>query len=168
VLSVPEADEIEAGPEKLPLHVLFEDDALIVVNKPAGMVVHPAPGTPSGTLVNALLHHCKDTLSGIGGAKRPGIVHRIDKDTSGILVVAKTDIAHQGLSKQFADHSIKRLYDAVLWGRPDAANPRLTGLGAVKFEEGGTMRITANIARHPHDRKKMAVVKSGGRHAVLT
>jgi len=165
-LTLPEADEIEAAPENIPLDILHEDNDLIVVNKPAGMVVHPAPGAQSGTLVNALLHHCEDSLSGIGGAKRPGIVHRIDKDTSGILVVAKTDAAHQGLSKQFADHSIERLYDAFLWGAPDAANPRLSGLGAVKFEDGGVMRINANIARHAHDRKKMAVVMSGGRHAV--
>lgn len=165
-LVVPEAEEIEAQPENIPLEILHEDADLIVVNKPAGMVVHPAPGALHGTLVNALLYHCGDTLSGIGGAKRPGIVHRIDKDTSGLLVVAKSDIAHQGLSKQFADHSIERLYDAFVWGAPDAADPRLSGLGAVKFETGGVIRITAPLARHPHDRKKMAVTKSGGRHAV--
>jgi len=166
VLSVPEAEEIEAVPQDIPLDIIHEDADLIVVNKPAGMVVHPAPGALNGTLVNALLHHCADSLSGIGGAKRPGIVHRIDKDTSGILVVAKSDLAHKGLSKQFADHSIERLYDAFVWGCPDAADPRLSGLGAVKFESGGVVRINAPIARHNHDRKKMAVVKSGGRHAV--
>ena len=166
ILSVPEVEDIQAAPEEIPLDIIHEDTDLIVVNKPAGMVVHPAPGSWSGTLVNGLLHHCADTLSGIGGAKRPGIVHRIDKDTSGILVVAKSDKAHHGLSKQFADHSIERLYDAFVWGCPDAADPRLNGLGAVKFEGGGVVRITAPIARHPHDRKKMAVAKSGGRHAV--
>ncbi len=166
VLSLPAPEDIEAGPENIALDVIHEDAELIVVNKPVGMVVHPAPGTPSGTLVNALLHHCGDTLSGVGGAKRPGIVHRIDKDTSGILVVAKSDRAHQGLARQFADHSIERLYDAFVWGVPLASDPRLLGLGAARFEAGGVLKITAPIARHAHDRKKMAVVTSGGRHAV--
>ncbi len=166
VLCLPEAEDIETLPQDIPLDIIHEDEDLIVINKPAGMVVHPAPGALSGTLVNALLHHCGDSLSGIGGAKRPGIVHRIDKDTSGILVVAKSDPAHQGLSKQFADHSIERLYDAFVWDCPDAADPRLAGLGSVHFESGGVVRINAPIARHAHDRKKMAVVKSGGRHAV--
>ena len=165
-LTLPEIEEIEAVAENIPLNIIHEDADLIVVNKEAGMVVHPAPGASRGTLVNGLLYHCGESLSGIGGAKRPGIVHRIDKDTSGILVVAKSDRAHQGLARQFADHSIERLYDAFLWGRPSAADPRLSGMGSVRFEEGGVLKVTAPLARHPNDRKKMAVVKSGGRHAV--
>ncbi len=146
-------------PEDIPLDILFEDDHLIVVHKPTGMTVHPAPGSRNGTLVNALLYHCKDSLSGIGGVLRPGIVHRIDKDTSGILVVAKTDRAHQYLSKQFAKHSIHRRYICFARGGP---NPR----------EG---RIETRLARSAHDRKKMAVVRGTfgnieasehGRHAV--
>ncbi|MEL6681001.1 MAG: RluA family pseudouridine synthase, partial [Pseudomonadota bacterium] len=158
VSAVPEA-------EKIPLDVLHEDAALIVVNKPAGMVVHPAPGAERGTLVNALLWHCGDSLGGIGGEVRPGIVHRIDKDTSGILVVAKTDAALQGLAAQFADHSAERRYDALCWGAPGAGDPRLAGLDAVAFEPGGVIRIDAPLARHPQDRKRMAV-RAGGRRAV--
>lgn len=165
-LVVPEVTEIEAIAQDIPLEVIFEDEAVIVVNKPAGMVVHPAPGTPDGTLVNALLHHCGDSLSGVGGARRPGIVHRIDKDTSGLLVVAKTDCAHQNLSKQFAKHSVKRTYQAVAWGIPSVGDPRLVGLPAVKTEAGGAIKISTQLGRHPNDRKKMAVAKSGGRHAV--
>ncbi|MEO1423303.1 MAG: RluA family pseudouridine synthase [Pseudomonadota bacterium] len=158
VSAVPEAEDI-------PLNVVYEDDELIVVNKPPGMVVHPAPGAERGTLVNALLHHCGDSLVGIGGEVRPGIVHRIDKDTSGLLVVAKTDAAHQGLAAQFADHSAERRYDALCWGAPDAGDPRLAGLEAVSFEAGGILRIDAPLARHPQDRKRMAV-RAGGRRAV--
>jgi len=165
LLEVPEAEEIDTLPQDIPLDIVFEDDALIVVNKAAGMVVHPAPGARDGTLVNALLHLCGDSLSGIGGVKRPGIVHRIDKDTSGLLVVAKTDAAHHGLARQFAKHSIQRIYDAIVWGQPSASDPRLGGMGAVKFEDQGTIKVTAPIARHRHDRKKMAVAE-GGRHAV--
>lgn len=160
------ATEIEAGPEDIPLDVVFEDDALIVVNKPAGMVVHPAPGSPSGTLVNALLHHCSDSLSGIGGAKRPGIVHRIDKDTSGLLVVAKSDEAHHGLARQFEKHSVQRHYRALVYGVPDAADPRLRGLAGVDFEAANILRINANLARHKTDRQRQAVVKNAGRHAI--
>ena len=106
--------------EKHPLEVIYEDDDLIVINKPAGMVVHPAPGTPSGTLVNALLHHCGDSLSGVGGMKRPGIVHRIDKETTGLLVAAKSDAAHNGLAAQFADHTVARRYLAVCYGKKES------------------------------------------------
>lgn len=137
-------------PENLALEILYEDAHLIVLNKAAGMAVHPAPGTLSGTLVNALLHHCKDSLSGIGGVARPGIVHRLDKDTSGVMVVAKTDAAHQGLAALFATHDIERVYMAITRGAPD---PR-----------SGT--IDTLIGRSNSDRKKMAVLKSGGRQAI--
>ncbi len=166
LITVPKVMDIEAGPEDIPLDVVFEDDDLIVVNKLAGMVVHPAPGSETGTLVNALLHHCGDTLSGIGGVKRPGIVHRIDKDTSGLLVVAKSDAAHHGLAAQFADHSITRHYRAAVFGVPTRADPRLAGVRGVAFEAGNVIRISGNIARHKHDRKRMAVVQNAGRHAI--
>jgi 23S rRNA pseudouridine1911/1915/1917 synthase len=130
------------------------------------MVVHPAPGTPSGTLVNALLHHCGDTLSGIGGERRPGIVHRIDKDTSGLLVVAKSDRAHHGLARQFEDHSVTRRYLAVAHGVPMASDPRLRGLRGVTMEAGGVIRIATNLARHRTDRQRQAVVWEEGRHAI--
>jgi len=137
-------------PENIPLEVVYEDEYLLVINKPSGMVVHPAPGAENGTLVNALLYHCGESLSGIGGVKRPGIVHRLDKDTSGLMVVAKTDQAHKGLAKQFEDHSLERSYQAVVWGMP---NPR----------EG---EIEGNIGRSPYDRKKMAIVSRGGKYAL--
>ena len=165
-ITVPEAVETHMLVEAIALEILFEDDDLIVVNKPAGMVVHPAPGSPSGTLVNALLAHCGDDLSGVGGAKRPGIVHRIDKDTSGLLVVAKSDRAHHGLAAQFADHSVERVYNAVVHGVPDAADPRLRGIKGVSFENGNTLRITSQLARHKTDRQRQAVLFHGGRHAV--
>lgn len=166
VVTVEEATEYDVLPENIPLDVVHEDGDLIVVNKPAGMVVHPAPGTPTGTLVNALLHHFGGELSGIGGEKRPGIVHRIDKDTSGLLVVAKSDAAHHGLAAQFADHSAERLYRAVCHGVPDPADPRLRGLKGVSFERA-VMKITSGLARHRTDRQKQAVVWDGsGRHAV--
>ena len=152
-------------PEDIPLTVLFEDAHLIVIDKPVGMVVHPAPGSWTGTLVNALLHHCGDSLSGIGGERRPGIVHRIDKDTSGILVVAKSDAAHHGLSEQFAAHTIERLYRAVVWGKPSRADARLAGLPSVSFEPG-RIRIETTIGRSRTDRKKMAVNVDDGRHAI--
>jgi 23S rRNA pseudouridine1911/1915/1917 synthase len=151
--------------ENIPLTVVYEDKWLIVIDKPSGMVVHPAPGAPSGTLVNALLHHCKD-LSGIGGQARPGIVHRIDKDTSGLLVVAKTDAAHQGLSAQFAAHDLERSYLALVWGAPEIADPRLRGIEGMEAEGGGVLRLETRIGRHPVDRKKQAVLKEGGRHAI--
>ena len=163
---LPVAGELEAKAEDIPIEVVFEDAHLIVVNKPAGMVVHPAPGSETGTLVNALLHHCGDSLSGIGGQKRPGIVHRIDKDTSGLLVVAKSDAAHQGLAAQFADHSMERAYKALCWGLPSAMDPRLKGINGVRFEVGNVVRISGNIARHRTDRKRMTVVQDSGKHAI--
>ena len=165
-IAVPGAADSHIGPEAIALDILFEDDDLIVVNKPAGMVVHPAPGTPGGTLVNALLAHCGDTLSGVGGEKRPGVVHRIDKDTSGLLVAAKTDRTHHGLAAQFEAHSVERHYRALVYGVPDAGDPRLAGTRGVSFEAGNVLRITTQLARHKTDRQKQAVVFSGGRHAV--
>ena len=157
---------LDTRPENIPLTVIWEDADLIVINKPAGMVVHPAPGTPGGTLVNALLHHCADTLSGIGGARRPGIVHRIDKDTTGLLVVAKTDRAHHALAAQFENHSVTRHYLAVVHGVPSAHDPRLRGMRGVTFESGGILRIATHLARHKTDRQRQAVVWDQGRHAV--
>ncbi|MFY9212962.1 MAG: RluA family pseudouridine synthase [Aestuariivita sp.] len=165
-ITVSESEESHIGPEHIPLVVVFEDDDLIVVNKPAGMVVHPAPGTPSGTLVNALLAHCGESLSGVGGVKRPGIVHRIDKETSGLLVVAKTDAAHQGLAAQFAAHTVERYYKAVVYGVPDANDPRLRGIRGVNFEPGNILKLTTQLARHKTDRQRQAVLFSNGRHAV--
>ncbi len=154
ILAIPEAEDPEPQGEDIPLTIVFEDEHLIVVDKPAGLVVHPGAGNWTGTLVNALIHHCGDTLSGIGGVKRPGIVHRIDKDTSGLLVVAKTDQAHQGLSAQFADHGktgpLERAYSAIVWGAPSILK--------------GT--IDANLARSQSNRQKIAVVKTSGRHAI--
>lgn len=147
---LPEPEEALPEAENIALDIVYEDNDLIVVNKPAGMTVHPGAGTHNGTLVNALLYHCRDNLSGIGGVKRPGIVHRIDKETSGLLVVAKNDLAHQGLSEQFARHSIERTYFAFVYGVPNPMN--------------GT--VAANIGRSPYDRKKMAILPSGGKEAV--
>lgn len=150
-ITVPAAAPAEAVAQDIPLTIVFEDAHLIVVDKPAGLVVHPAAGNLDGTLVNALLHHCQGQLSGIGGVARPGIVHRIDKDTSGLLVVAKTDAAHEGLAKQFADHSIHRAYRAIVSGTPRPP--------------AGTVR--GAIARSSTNRKKMALVEDGrGKHAV--
>ena len=146
LLELPQAArETELVPQDIPLDVVFEDPDVIVVNKPRGMVVHPAPGHPDGTLVNALLYRCGDSLSGIGGEKRPGIVHRIDMDTSGLLIVAKNDFAHQALSEQLADRSLSRVYEAVVRGR--------------LREDAGT--VDKPIGRHPTDRKRMAVVPDG-------
>ncbi|WP_372613259.1 RluA family pseudouridine synthase [Aquicoccus sp.] len=161
-----EPSESHIGPEDIPLNVVYEDGELIVIDKPAGMVVHPAPGTPQGTLVNALLHHCGRTLSGVGGVARPGIVHRIDKDTSGLLVVAKSDRAHQGLAAQFEKHSVIRHYLAIVHGVPEASDPRLRGTRGVSFETGNIMKVTSGLARHKHDRQRQAVLFDGGRHAV--
>ena len=147
---LPEPEPAEPEPEDIPLDVRYEDDDLIVVNKPRGMVVHPAPGHPNGTLVNALLCHCGDSLSGVGGEKRPGIVHRIDKDTSGLLIAAKNDFAHLALSAQLSDHSLARTYEAVVIG-----NFR---------EDSGT--VNAPVGRHPTDRKRMAVTQKNSREAV--
>ncbi len=163
---VGDASETPIEAENLDLHVVYEDDDIIVIDKPAGMVVHPAPGTPGGTLVNALLHHFGGNLSGVGGVKRPGIVHRIDKETSGLLVVAKSDAAHHGLARQFHDHDIERCYLAICHGVPDAADPRLRGVPGVSFEPGSTVKITTMLTRHKTDRQRQAVVFQGGRHAV--
>jgi 23S rRNA pseudouridine1911/1915/1917 synthase len=165
-ITVEEAAEVDTVAEAIPLTIVHEDDDLIVINKPAGMVVHPAPGSPSGTLVNALLHHFGGALSGIGGEKRPGIVHRIDKYTSGLLVVAKSDRAHHGLAAQFADHSITREYQALCHGVPEAVDPRLRGVRGVHVASGGLVRVSTQLARHKTDRQRQAVLFEGGRHAV--
>lgn len=165
-VTLPDAVESHMLPEDIPLDVVFEDDDLIVINKPVGMVVHPAPGTPSGTLVNALMHHCGDTLSGVGGEKRPGVVHRIDKDTSGLLVAAKTDAAHHGLAAQFEAHTVERYYRALCYGVPDGNDPRLRGIKGVSFEPGNILKLQTNLARHKHDRQRQAVLFDSGRHAV--
>ncbi|MFS4582576.1 RluA family pseudouridine synthase [Phaeobacter sp. C3_T13_0] len=165
-ITIEEAEDSHIGPEDIPLEVIFEDDDLIVINKPTGMVVHPAPGTPSGTLVNALLHHCGDNLSGVGGIKRPGIVHRIDKETSGLLVVAKSDVAHQGLAAQFEKHTVERYYRAICYGVPDANDPRLRGVKGTSFETGNILKLTTQLARHKTDRQRQAVLFQGGRHAI--
>ena len=144
----PEPEPLDALPEAIPLDVLYEDEWLVVVNKPRGMVVHPAAGHATGTLVNALLHHCGGSLSGINGTLRPGIVHRIDKDTSGVLAAAKNDAAHAALSAQMAAHTVTRRYEAIVHGH---------------IREGGT--VDAPLARHPKERKKMTVMP-GGRRAV--
>ncbi|CUH76343.1 23S rRNA pseudouridine1911/1915/1917 synthase [Tropicibacter naphthalenivorans] len=166
-VAVPEAVDYDVLPQDIPLDIVYEDDDLIVVNKPAGMVVHPAPGSPSGTLVNALLHHFGGNLSGIGGEKRPGIVHRIDKDTSGLLVVAKSDRAHHGLAKQFEKHTARRAYLAVVHGVLDKADPRLMGTKGVSAGVQGEVTITSGLGRHKTDRQRQAVYFEGqGRHAI--
>ena len=149
-VEIAEAVETELAPQEIPLDVVYEDDDVIVVNKPSGLVVHPAPGHPDGTLVNALLHHCGDSLSGIGGEKRPGIVHRIDRDTSGLIIAAKNDAAHLGLSAQLSDHTLARTYECIV-------------VGSLR-EDSGT--VNAPIGRHPADRKKMAVTMKNSREAV--
>jgi 23S rRNA pseudouridine1911/1915/1917 synthase len=149
-LHIPALLAAEPLPENIPLEVLYEDADLIVIVKPAGMAAHPAPGSETGTLVNALLHHCAGSLSGVGGVARPGIVHRLDKDTSGVMVAAKTDAAHAGLSALFAVHDIDRVYTALTRGVPDPAR--------------GT--INAPLGRSRFDRKKMAILPSGGREAI--
>ncbi len=160
------AAAVDTLAQDIPLSVIWEDTDLIVIDKPAGMVVHPAPGTPDGTLVNALLAHCGDTLSGVGGQRRPGIVHRIDKDTTGLLVVAKSDRAHHGLAAQFEEHTVNRRYLAVVHGVPSPADPRLRGLRGITFEGAGILRVATGLARHKTDRQRQAVVWDGGRHAV--
>jgi 23S rRNA pseudouridine1911/1915/1917 synthase len=165
-IELPPAEETETAAEAIPLEILYEDAELVVVNKPPGMVVHPAPGSGSGTLVNALLHHCGASLSGIGGEKRPGIVHRIDKDTSGLLVVAKTDRAHHGLARQFEAHDVERRYLALCHGVPSQAEARLHGVKGVSFEPGGEVKIATGIGRHRTERQRQAVRFAGGRHAV--
>ena len=150
LLEIPDAKPIEAVPQDIPLEIVYEDSHLLVVNKPKGMVVHPAPGNPDGTLVNALLWHCKGSLSGIGGEIRPGIVHRIDKDTSGLIIAAKNDFAHAALAAQLKDHSLARTYVCIVCGK-------------IKDDSG---TIDAPIGRHPADRKKMAVTEKNSRSAV--
>ena len=164
-ITIPAPTPATPAPEPIPLAIVYEDAHLVVVDKPAGMTVHPAPGNETGTLVNALLAHCGASLSGVGGEARPGVVHRIDKDTSGLLVVAKSDAAHQGLAAQFAKHDLERSYRAIAWDAPNRADARLAGLPSVAFEPGW-IRIETELGRHRADRKKMSVVKSGGRRAV--
>ena len=164
VIDLPPPEPVDIRPEAIPLSVVHEDADLLVIDKTAGMVVHPAPGSPSGTLVNALMHHLGDDLSGVGGRARPGIVHRIDKDTSGLLVVAKTDAAHHGLAAQFEAHAAERLYRAVCHAVPGPADPRLRGLPGVSWD-GAWLRIDAPLGRHPTDRQRQAV-RAGGRRAV--
>ncbi len=146
-LTLPAPEPMDALPQNIPLDVVYEDADVIVVNKPKGMVVHPAPGHPDGTLVNALLYHCGDSLSGVGGALRPGIVHRIDRDTTGLIIAAKNDLAHQHLSAQLSDHSLSRRYECLAIGR-------------LRQDSG---IIDAPIGRNPKDRQKMAIVASGRR-----
>lgn len=148
-INIPENEEYDASPENIPLDVRYEDEHIIIVNKPVGMVVHPAPGHSSGTLVNALMYHCGDSLSGIGGVNRPGIVHRIDRDTTGLICAAKNDFSHLSLSAQLKDHSMYREYRMIVCG-----NMR---------EDSGT--VDAPIGRHPVDRKRMAVIRDGRGHA---
>lgn len=147
---IPEPESVEILPENIPLDIRYEDEDVIVVNKPKGLVVHPAPGHWSGTLVNALMFHCGDSLSGINGVLRPGIVHRIDMDTSGLLIAAKNDLAHQALTLQLKDHSLSRIYEAI-------------AVGNIRTDQG---TIDAPIGRHPVDRKKMAVTEKNSRPAV--
>ena len=149
IVTMPEPETDEAIPQDIPLDIVYEDADILVVNKPCGMVVHPAAGNPDGTLVNAILFHCGDSLSGIGGVIRPGIVHRIDKDTSGLLVVAKNDAAHQHLADQLKVHRVRRVYHAI-------------AIGNLREDEG---TVDAPIGRHPTDRKKMAVLRGVGAHA---
>lgn len=149
-VTIPPVVAADPEPQDIPLDILFEDEHLLVLNKPVGLVVHPAAGNWDGTLVNALLFHCGDSLSGIGGVARPGIVHRLDKDTSGVMVVAKTDQAHRFLAGQFESHSLERAYKAVVWGIPTPREDQIVG----------------NIGRSPNNRKKMAIVEIGGKYAV--
>ncbi len=149
VVVLPEASDVPLAAQDIPLDIVYEDDDVVVVNKPRGMVVHPAPGHPDGTLVNALMFHCGDSLSGVGGERRPGIVHRIDKDTSGLIIAAKNDFAHRALAAQLADRSLSRVYEAVVRGR--------------MREDEGT--VDRPIGRHPTDRKRMAVTDKNSRPA---
>lgn len=149
-VELPEPEPVELLPENIPLDIRYEDEDVVVINKPKGLVVHPAPGHWSGTLVNALMYHCGDSLSGINGQLRPGIVHRIDMDTSGLLIVAKNDFAHQALAEQLKDHSLSRIYEAIV-------------VGNIRADSG---TIDAPIGRHPVDRKKMTVTEKNSRPAV--
>ena len=149
-LCIPEPSPASPIPQKIPLNIIFEDTDIIVIDKPPGMVVHPAPGNRDNTLVNALLSHCGNSLAGIGGVRRPGIVHRLDKDTSGLLVAAKTEVAHLELSKQFAARKVQRTYRALIWGIPLPTSGEIKG----------------NIGRSPKNRKKMAILRLGGKPAI--
>lgn len=149
-VDIPAPVEATPQPQQIALDIRYEDSALIVIDKPPGLVVHPGAGNLEGTLVNALLHHCGDSLSGIGGVKRPGIVHRLDKDTSGLLVVAKTDLAHQALATQFEQHSVERRYEALVWGAPKQAEDR----------------IETQLGRSRYNRQKMTVLRQNGKHAI--
>ncbi|MCR5228145.1 MAG: RluA family pseudouridine synthase [Eubacterium sp.] len=157
-LILPEPEKLEIVPENIPLEIAYEDDDVIVVNKPQGMVVHPAPGNYTGTLVNALMYHCGDSLSSINGIERPGIVHRIDKDTSGLLVICKTNLAHQGLAEQFAEHSINRIYSCIVYNHFDIEKME-------KVDNIYTETVNKPIARGKVDRKRM-VIDMDGRRAV--
>ena len=150
LVTLPDPEPLALMPEDIPLDIVYEDEDVIVINKPKGLVVHPAPGHPDGTLVNALLYHCGDSLSGIGGERRPGIVHRIDKDTSGLLIAAKNDMAHRSLSQQLKDRSLSRVYEALV-------------CGLLKQQEG---TVALSVGRHPVDRQRMAANVRGGREAV--
>ncbi len=171
-LTLPEPEKLEILPENIPLDIVFEDDDIIVVNKPQGMVVHPAPGNYTGTLVNALMYHCGDSLSSINGVERPGIVHRIDKDTSGLLVICKTNLAHQSLAEQFADHSIHRIYSCIVYNYFDIEKMEKLEKGSADipdavFPDGlnevYTDVVRKNIARAKNDRKRMAIDPDGRR-----
>lgn len=157
-LILPEPEKLEIVPENIPLEIVYEDEDVIVVNKPQGMVVHPAPGNYTGTLVNALMYHCGDSLSSINGIERPGIVHRIDKDTSGLLVICKTNLAHQGLAEQFAEHSINRIYSCIVYNHFDIEKME-------KVDNIYTETVNKPIARGKVDRKRM-VIDMDGRRAV--
>ncbi|MBE6930779.1 MAG: RluA family pseudouridine synthase [Ruminococcaceae bacterium] len=148
-VEIPEPEPLDVIPQDIPLDIVYEDSDLIVINKPRGLVVHPAAGHPDGTVVNALLFHCGDQLSGINGVLRPGIVHRIDRDTSGLLVIAKNDTAHRSLAEQIAEHHMERIYETIVLGNT---------------QDEGT--VNAPIGRHPTDRKRMAIVPRGGKEAV--
>ena len=166
IILLPRPQALDLLPENIKLDILYEDTDLLVVNKSAGMIVHPAPGVYNGTLVNALLYHCGSSLSGIGGVKRPGIVHRIDKDTSGLLVVAKTNLAHLELAKQFFQHSAERKYLAFAYGCPSKLDRKLKQLPGVTFEASDQMKVVGNICRHKVNRKKMTVSENTGRYAL--
>ena len=176
LVSLPEPEKLEIAPENIPLEIVYEDEDVIVINKPQGMVVHPAPGNYSGTLVNALMYHCGDSLSSINGVERPGIVHRIDKDTSGLLVICKTNLAHQSLAEQFAEHSINRIYSCIVYNHFDIekmlkidksdADDKIILPDSIFPDELSyvyTQRISKPIARAKSDRKKMAIDPDGRR-----
>ncbi|MDE2792812.1 MAG: RluA family pseudouridine synthase [Paracoccaceae bacterium] len=166
IIKVQDPPAPSTQPQPMELDIVHEDKDLLVVNKPAAMTVHPAPGSPEGTLLNGLLHHCSDGLANTGDPLRPGIVHRIDRNTSGLLVVAKTAVAEIDLARQFAERSVERLYVGFCHDVPEPSNPRLVGLPGVAREAGNVFRIATRFGRHRTDRKKMSVFTHGGRHAV--